>query len=226
MFLGNDNLVDELYTTLNQATIEWLDKTLEKDHEAGKPVFLFCHQSLYDTVAGSLEGQGWNGVANEAPLREVLKKHPDVILFNGHSHWILDSERTMYLKSDTLPTIFNTSSAGYLWTSYDVIEGVTKEGSEGYYIRVYEDFVEVLGRDFANGKWVSSAQFVVPYEKEKTDVPETSTPETDDETPVTDIPNAEKPSDRGGFLIPAIVGGTLLLAAAFGFLFVKKKRRA
>ena len=57
--------------------------------------------------------------------------------------------------------IFNTSSVSYLWQSYDVPTGVYQEGSEGFYVKVYKDKVLLLGRDFANGKWVSSAQFVV-----------------------------------------------------------------
>ncbi len=160
VFLGNDQPIGN-NTTLSKVTADWLDKTLADNHEVGNPIFLFLHQSLYDTVAGSLPGQGWNGVQNEAALRAVLAKHSDVMLFNGHSHWVLDSERTMLERSDSLPTIFNTSSCGYLWTSYDKTEGENCEGSEGYYLRVYPDRVEVLGRDFLNGKWVSSAQFVL-----------------------------------------------------------------
>ncbi len=161
VFLGNDKLVDNVRVTLTDATLSWLDATLAEDRDAGRPTFLFLHQSIYDTVSGSLPGQGWDGVISPEKLKAVLSKYPEVIMFNGHSHWTLDSERCMSVGSESMPTIFNTASVAYLWTSYDVVKGENLEGSEGYYIRVYEDKVAVLGRDFVNGKWISSAQFIV-----------------------------------------------------------------
>lgn len=235
VFLGNDRMVDSVKTTLFKETTDWLDKTLAEGYEEGKPVFLFLHQSLYDTVAGSLAGQGWNGVQNEEGLRSVLAKYPDVIMFNGHSHWILDSERTMYPRSDTLPTIFNTSSVGYLWTSYDVVGGVEEKGSEGYHIRVYKDCVEVLGYDFENDTWVSSAQFAVPYTPKATEPPISHTPDTSD-TPISgvtpdssDAPTTtdgvgETPSSRKTILWASL--GVVALSAVAGTvtLILKKKK--
>ena len=235
IFLGNDRLMNGVQTTLSKETTEWLDQTIAEGYEEGKPVFLFLHQSLYDTVAGSLEGQGWNGVANEAPLRAVLQKYPDVILFNGHSHWILDSYRTMYTRSDTLPSIFNTSSVGYLWTSYNITEGEAQIGSEGYYVRVYKDCVEVLGRDFANGKWVSSAQFAVPYSPKSEEPPITEAPDTTDtpvtDTPITDTPVIDTPvtdvsnGDASGSLGLWIALGAVAVVAVAGTLFFVKKKK-
>ena len=235
VFLGNDRMINDVETTLFRETTDWLDKTLAEDYEEGKPVFLFLHQSLYDTVAGSLEGQGWNGVANETVLRDVLEKYPDVIMFNGHSHWVLDSERTAYPRSAVLPTIFNTSSVAYLWTSYDVITGVEQEGSEGYYISVYEDAVYVSGRDFVNGKWVASAQFAVPFEK-KAEVPPITEPPITDETPTPEPPITEptdqptdQPTDESktGLWIALGALGALALggAAVAAVILLKKKKK-
>ncbi len=164
VFLGNDaGPVGGTSTTLTAQTLEWLDETLAEDRDEDRPTFLFLHQSIYNTIAGSLPGQGWDGVVDYNALSAVLKKYPEVIMFNGHSHWTLDSESCMYTKTEELPTIFNTASVAYLWTSYDVVDGENLEGSQGYYIRVYHDKIAVLGRDFSNGKWVSSAQFIVEY---------------------------------------------------------------
>ncbi len=166
VFIGNDaSPVDNVKTTLKAETIEWLDKTLAENRNESRPTFVFLHQSIYDTVAGSLPGQGWDGVISYQKLAAVLKKYPEVIMFNGHSHWTLDSDSTMYPRSDSLPTIFNTASVAYLWTSYDIITGENLDGSQGYFVKVYEDKVVVLGRDLVADKWVASAQFVVEYEK-------------------------------------------------------------
>ena len=164
VFLGNDAYpVDGVKTTLTRKTLKWLDQTLAKDRRENRPTFLFLHQSLLGTVAGSLKGQNWNGVVSEDAFREVLKKYPEVIMFNGHSHWVLDSERNYSPRSEALPAIFNTSSVAYLWTSYHKTEGEELAGSEGYYVRVYEDKVVVRGRDFASGKWLPSATYALLF---------------------------------------------------------------
>ncbi|MBE6543426.1 MAG: hypothetical protein E7675_03420 [Ruminococcaceae bacterium] len=166
VFLGNDKLVSMLDCTLNDDTLAWLDDTLAKDRDANRPTFLFIHQGIYNTVAGTLSGEGWDGIADssEIKLKAILKKYPEVIMFSGHSHWNLDSNMTMLPGTSNFPTFFNTSSVSYLFTGYNVTAGEREEGSEGYYIEVYEDKILVLGRDFTTNSWRSSAQFVVEYE--------------------------------------------------------------
>ena len=95
---------------------------------------------------------------------QVLKKYPEVMMFSGHSHWNLDSNMTMLPGTSNFPTFFNTSSVSCLYTGYNVTAGEREEGSEGYYIEVYEDKILVRGRDFTTNSWRSSAQFVVEYE--------------------------------------------------------------
>ena len=96
-------------------------------------------------------------------------------MFNGHTHWILDSDNCMYDGKGETASIFNTSSVAYLWHSYDVPTGERMVGSEGYYIRVYKDKLLVLGRNFETGEWVSSAQFVVEYTATEEDAPTNDT---------------------------------------------------
>ncbi len=226
VFLGNDKMVDNVRATLSKDTLEWLDKTLAQDRDEGRPTFLFMHQSIYNTVAGSLPGQGWDGVVTPNNLKNILKKYPEVILFNGHSHWTLDSELSMYSGNGDLPnTIFNTASVAYLWTSYDIAGGENLEGSQGYYIRVYKDCIEVLGRDFVSGEWVSSAQFAV-MNAESNEPEQTTTENTEAETtaeitaePTVDITEEpEKPSGCSGM----IAGAAFLIVAAAAFVLKKK----
>ncbi len=235
VFLGNDKMVDNVDATLGKSTLEWLDATLAQDRDAGRPTFLFMHQSIYNTIAGSLPGQGWDGVQSPQKLKDIIKKYPEVILFNGHSHWTLDSESCMFSGTDELPNrIFNTASVAYLWTSYDIVGGENLEGSQGYYIRVYSDRVEVLGRDFVSGEWVSSAQFVaMNLESEQIDettaeLTETEAPEAQTTEEQTEIaiesrtPTTEAPKDSSG-CGGAISAGISLILAAAAVLLMKKK---
>ncbi len=168
VFLGNDQLVRGVDTTLSENTLKWLKNTLDERRDGKRPIFLFIHQSLYDTVAGSLPGQNWNGVANDAEFRDVIFRYPEIVMFNGHSHWTMDSERNIWHEDDK-PYIFNTASTAYLWTSYNIVTGENLDGSQGYYIYLYDDKIIVRGRDFERGQWIPAAQYCLTGFKNWTD---------------------------------------------------------
>lgn len=198
IFLGTD-FYNSLTASFNMNTINWFESVLTENRDPERPIFVMLHQSLKNTVSGSLDGQGWDGVeaTSATLLKRVLVKYPEILMFNGHSHWTLDSESCMYGATEELPiNIFNTASVAYLWTSYDVTEGVRMEGSQGYYIRVYEDRVLILGRDFITGEWVSSAQFCVEFEQTE-DEPPVSDTETETNAPTdTNVPtDTNSPTD-------------------------------
>ncbi|MCM3134306.1 metallophosphoesterase [Paenibacillus polysaccharolyticus] len=144
---------------MSSKQLEWLDEKLAEQAALDRPIFLFIHQPLMDTVAGSLQAQGWYGVNQDAELKAVLAKYPQAILFSGHTHWQLQAPHTMYDGAGQLPTMFNASSVAYLWTDEDE----HLEGSEGLHVEIYKDRVIVKGRDFAAGKWVEGAEYTVRY---------------------------------------------------------------
>lgn len=157
LFLGTE-LGLKLFASLSERQLSWLDERLAEAGKSGKPAFVFLHQPLKDTVAGSRETQQWYGVTQDEALKSVLAKHPQVLLFTGHTHWELESEHTMYQRSDkSSSAMFNAASVAYLWSDAD--EPI--EGSQGYYVEVYADRVLVRGRDFMRGTWIAQAQFEV-----------------------------------------------------------------
>ncbi|WP_339167741.1 metallophosphoesterase [Paenibacillus sp. FSL R5-0341] len=139
--------------------LEWLESKLSERATPNQPIFLFLHQPLMDTVAGSLKEQGWYGVNQDAELKAVLAKYPQAILFSGHTHWQLEAQHTMYDGAGHMPTMFNASSVGYLWTDQDE----HLEGSEGLHVEIYRDRVVVKGRNFVTGEWIEGAAFTVSY---------------------------------------------------------------
>ncbi len=166
---------------VSREQLDWLKTALADGYEKGKPIFVFMHQAIYNTVAGSLAGQGWDGIDKndmvdgiEPELMALLASYPEALYFSGHSHWELNSISTMFEGTDTMCTAFNTGSVAYLWTSYnntyssgsqyvDVLGGTDDTGSQGYYVEVYSDKVLVLGRDFTSGSWLPSAMFCVDF---------------------------------------------------------------
>ncbi len=145
---------------LSQTQLKWLEEKINENRD-GRPIFVFHHQPMLNTTSGSSTDEGWSGISNHTQLKAVIDKYPEVLMFNGHTHWILDSDNCMYKGENA--SIFNTSSVAYLWHSYDIATGERQTGSEGYYVRIYKDKVAILGRNFVTGEWVSSAQFVVNY---------------------------------------------------------------
>jgi hypothetical protein len=85
IYLGGEQA--GLHAVMSKEQLEWFDGLMAKytKEDPDKPIFLFLHQSMYNTVAGSLPGQGWDGVANEKAFKEVLKKYGQIILVNGHT---------------------------------------------------------------------------------------------------------------------------------------------
>ena len=164
IFLGTD-VSDQNYLSLSADTLAWLERELD-GAEKGMPTFIIMHQPMYGTLAGSFKS-GYGVRANTTePLKELLSKHPEVIMFNGHTHRDMNQYGIHYTRDEKLPNIFGTSSAGYLARAYDSATTETYKGSEGYYVYVYEDKVYVRGRNFLTGEWIASAQFIVDLSKE------------------------------------------------------------
>ena len=89
----------------------------------------------------------------------------------------MESERNMKARSKDLPTIFNTAAIGYMSDGKNNVEG-----SQGYFVKVYKDRVVVSGRDFANEKWLASAQYLVQYGAGEVLPPNTTSEATNSET--------------------------------------------
>ncbi|WP_372661560.1 metallophosphoesterase [Cohnella sp.] len=160
IFLGTEKGLQN-FCDLSEEQLKWLDGKLSEQASLDKPIFLFLHQPLMDTVAGSYVEQDWYGVTQDEPLRAILAKYPQAILFTGHTHWELEAEHTMADGQETMPAMFNASSVAYLWTDDDE----HKAGSQGYYVEVYADKVLVKGRDFITRRWIQEAQFQVEYKQ-------------------------------------------------------------
>jgi len=163
IYLGGE--VKEEVAVLSNEQLKWLDDLLAADAETDpeKPVFVFLHQGLQDSMAGTYLGQwGYNwGVAQDKKLRTVLQKYGQAVLFGGHTHYVLDTENSVTPGNDELPVCVNTSSVGYLWDAFNSEMGEYKEGSEGYFVQVFEDKVYMFGRNFITGEYMPSAMYVL-----------------------------------------------------------------
>ena len=74
--------------------VEWLDAELAAAvaDTPDKPVFVFQHEHITDTVFGSYTHEGW-GVTY---FTDVLNKYPQVVDISGHSHYPSNDPRSIW----------------------------------------------------------------------------------------------------------------------------------
>lgn len=227
LFLGSETVGTN--ATLSAEQLNWLREKLAEDRDENRPTYVFLHQGLIDTVAGTFAYQGWHGIEQATQLANILKAYPEVILFTGHGHWEMDSAHSMKARDERLPTIFNTAATAYLWNDACIATDVGFEGAQGYYLYAYEDKVLLRGRDFVTGQWIASAQFLVSYEGsddrpevDSSDAEPVSGEETSEEIPnvesASDTAAASDPSAPVGLLLGGLAGVLAIAAAAAAIL--------
>ena len=142
---------------------EWLEQTLAINATNNKPIFVFLHQPITNTVYGSIN---WNAGFDSERLLAILKKYPQAILFSGHSHYLINHPKSIYQDGFTM---VNTSSVEYTW--YE--GGRVPDFSQGFLVNVYNNRVELKGLEFSNDTLIRTATIPIPYKEAAKD---TTTP--------------------------------------------------
>ena len=100
------------------AQVKWLDENIAaavKD-DPSKPVFVFQHEHVRDTVYGSSKSDGW-GLDT---FTDVLEKYPQVVHISGHSHFPANDPRAVWQGSFTA---INDGGLAYYELAVDGING-------------------------------------------------------------------------------------------------------
>lgn len=143
------NLSDETIgdkAIISEEQYNWLEKILEKKSQPEKPIFLFLHQPIDNTVYGSKK---WGGGLSDGRLYNLLKRYPQAILFTAHSHYPLNNPRTLYQDGFTM---INTGAIRYILEE----DGTVRSGDmQGLLVNVYKSRVEIKARDFSKGIWIN-----------------------------------------------------------------------
>jgi Icc protein len=146
LMADNHKVSDADSAYISNEQFEWLEKTLALDTNPSKPIFLFLHQPITNTVYGSEFGAGFQ----DQKLLAMLKKYPQVILFSGHSHYPLNDPKSIV--EDGI-TMVNTSAIAYTYTK-DTGSNATQ--SQGYIVNVYDNRIEFKAREFSTGTWIKT----------------------------------------------------------------------
>lgn len=162
-FNGNKVIMlsSEVQTTggaIYEEQIKWFKNevaTAKKDEF----IFIYLHQPLYNTVAGTLPGENNHGIDNVGKeITEYLKDYPNAVLFTGHTHYSMNGKNTAVFGNGKNANYINNGAVAYLWSEIDQVGEV---GGQCNFIEVYEDYLIIKGRDILTNQWISTAQFVV-----------------------------------------------------------------
>ena len=127
---------DEQYSAGAVAALETEIRRAES--AAGSaPIFVLTHYPPRDTVSGSHDEK-----AGQVRLGAMLKAHPTVVSFSGHTHYPLEDERSVWQGEYTAVT---TSTLAYgcmeeaPYNSCNKIVPFAREVNQALYMEVFED---------------------------------------------------------------------------------------
>lgn len=178
IFLGTDS-DSGCEASLSDEQMAWFSSEMEKAGKSGKPIFVFCHQSLnqkhglpvtwdksgkYDTLA-----EGGIGERSEE-IEKTLKSYKNVYYFSGHSHMGIGGENCFkengyasFEKEGELNLINLPSLA------CGNHHGEDKSFCVGLQLEVYDDKVVIRPRSFKKHNWLTTVSIKngKPYLEEK-----------------------------------------------------------
>lgn len=127
---------------LSDKQLKWLEAKLAEGARKDKPIFLFVHQPLGNTVSMTKPEDSYQSdEVQDQKFKDIVGKYPQSVLTTGHVHDDIRLPGTLYNKQYF--TMIRDGSIKYN-PSY------TKEpGAQGLIFDIYADRVVINGRDFA-----------------------------------------------------------------------------
>lgn len=170
IFLGMnaENYGDNCFTT---EELNWLETKLES--YKNQRVFLFFHVFIPNTCGNINNLYPWSGLNTSSSIVSrfvtMMTKYKNVIYFSGHSHLEFACQRfgananifsdgttchRVHIPSCAAPRKNDTGTSSSNTYQYDA-------GSQGYLVDVYENCIVLRGRDFAKGKYLPIANYLM-----------------------------------------------------------------
>jgi 3',5'-cyclic AMP phosphodiesterase CpdA len=154
---------DEVW--LSDAQLAWLRERLAFWAARGKPVMVFSHHPLPDTVSGTRNKLYSADYLQADRLLGILGPYPNVFLFSSHTHWALtladwEVRRTVPGSGNLLGfQVFNTGAIETLYTDNGTggERALDRLENTGLQVSVYPDQVRISARDFRRKQWLKEA---------------------------------------------------------------------
>ncbi len=179
IFLGTDSEAG-CEAAISGEQIEWFRAEMEKAGASGKPIFVFCHQSLnqrHGLPRTWDKKEDWTNLSDGGigersdEIEAILKSQKNVYYFSGHSHMGIGGEK-LYKKEgyasfeqDGDLTLINLPSL-----ACGNHHGENRSFCIGMQLEVYEDKVVIRPRNHKFRTWLTSVSIKdgKPYFENKT----------------------------------------------------------
>ncbi|MEH7502258.1 carbohydrate-binding protein [Neobacillus drentensis] len=126
---------------LSDTQLQWLSDKLAEGASKDKPIFLFLHQPLRNTVSKSNSTDSYQSdEVQDQKLKDIIGKYPQSVFITGHLHDDIRLPGTLYNKQ-------------YFTMIRD---GAIKDSAQGLIVDVYADRVVINGRDFSKKSTVAT----------------------------------------------------------------------
>lgn len=156
---------------LSDEQIEWFENALDEyeEQDPDKPIFVFLHQPMQNSLLNtdndnlphyqeSILNTDAENIEDE--MKSIFKDHPQIIFFTAHMHYDLQLPK-MFVEQDNI-TYVHTGGIFNNWgPDGSGGESAEPEPNTGLYVEVYDDRVDINGRDFANQEWIEEYQHSV-----------------------------------------------------------------
>lgn len=152
--------------TLSDEQIEWFRNEMNEAGKSGKPIFVFCHQSLNQRhglpvtwdKTGEYTDLSDGGIGERSDvIEEILRSQKNVYYFSGHSHMGLCGEKTFKEKGyasievDNGLTLINLPSL-----ACGNHHGENRAFCIGVQLEVYDDKVVIRPRSYKTRSWIKN----------------------------------------------------------------------
>lgn len=165
IFLGNESEAG-CEAQIGDGQMKWFAGEMDAGTAGGRPVFVFCHQSLNERHGLPRtwdESEKWDDLSDggigdrSGEVAAILKAHRNVFYFSGHSHMGFGGERL--LKKEGYASFENEDGVELInlpSLACGNHHGEIRQMGMGAQLEVYDDRVVIRPRSFKRHSWIES----------------------------------------------------------------------
>lgn len=155
--LGSESQLS-IEADISDEQVKWFENQLVKAEKTGKPIFIICHQAMYNShnvIYNPQEEKNWGLGDNSDKIEAIIRKYvPNyqypVFFISGHLHNGFNE---------------NTVDSGFCNNLYCIsLPSVTKtdNGGLGMSMEVYSDRIILKARNFITMECFEEYQYIIP----------------------------------------------------------------
>lgn len=168
-----------VYDNFSKAQIDWLEKLLKKYGSTNKNVFITIHSPFLNFGPGDRHNGDYvrmitfkEEYTQTMRLKGLLETYKDAIILSGHTHLTYYEGENYSNENDSFARMIHVSS-GTQTSSYNHgtklisdtdgrVYNSTTYGSEGYIVKIYEDYILFIGYNISTGKIIPQGHILLP----------------------------------------------------------------